>query len=97
MADSADEPLMRHEPETDDDPAVDVDLSNVSLLLEKNLRHPGLFVWLLTFSAGISGLLFGCMYSSRRKQKEMTDESVQTTLVSFQQLWSRSIAPSATH
>jgi SP family myo-inositol transporter-like MFS transporter 13 len=64
MADSADGPLMRHERETDDDPAVDVDLSDVSLLLEKNLRHPGLFVWLLTFSAGISGLLFGCAFSS---------------------------------
>ena len=54
---------MRHEQETDDDPAVDVGLSDVSLLLEKNLRHPGLFVWLLTFSAGISGLLFGCAFS----------------------------------
>jgi MFS transporter, SP family, solute carrier family 2 (myo-inositol transporter), member 13 len=64
MADSANEPLMRHERETDDDPVVDVDLSDVSLLLEKNLRHPGLFVWLLTFSAGISGLLFGCTFSS---------------------------------
>ena len=38
----------------------DVDLSDVSLLLEKNLKNPGVFVWLLTFSAGISGLLFGC-------------------------------------
>lgn len=38
----------------------DVDLSDVSLLLEKNLRHPGIYVWLLTFCAGISGLLFGC-------------------------------------
>lgn len=57
MAD-ADEPLMRHEPSNDEE---DVDLSDVSLLLEKNLRHPGVFVWLLTFSAGISGLLFGCM------------------------------------
>jgi hypothetical protein len=25
---------------------------------------PSLFVWLLTFSAGISGLLFGCSISS---------------------------------
>jgi SP family myo-inositol transporter-like MFS transporter 13 len=59
MAD-ADEPLMRHEPSNDEE---DVDLNDVSLLLEKNLRHPGVFVWLLTFSAGISGLLFGCMFS----------------------------------
>ncbi|KAH9213428.1 general substrate transporter [Leptodontidium sp. 2 PMI_412] len=59
MADSAEEPLMRHASadETEDNP--DVDLSDVSLLLEKNLRNPGIFVWLLTFSAGISGLLFG--------------------------------------
>ena len=54
----AEEPLMRHD---DEEEALDVDLSDVSLLLEKNLRHPGIFVWLLTFSAGISGLLFGCM------------------------------------
>ncbi|PBP20439.1 hypothetical protein BUE80_DR008821 [Diplocarpon rosae] len=53
MADSAEEPLIRHES------ANDVDLSDVSLRLEKNLRNPGIFVWLLTFSAGLSGLLFG--------------------------------------
>lgn len=29
-------------------------------LLERDLRRPGLFVWLLTIAAGISGLLFGC-------------------------------------
>ena len=59
MADhSAEQPLMRRE--DDDDEHEDVDLSDVDLLLEKNLRNPGLFVWLLTFSAGISGLLFGC-------------------------------------
>jgi SP family myo-inositol transporter-like MFS transporter 13 len=71
MADSTDEPLMRHEPEADYDTTVDVDLFDVSLLLEKNLRHPGLFVWLLTFSAGISGLLFGCMYIPVGKGKKM--------------------------
>ncbi|KAL3425814.1 myo-inositol transporter 1 [Phlyctema vagabunda] len=57
MADSAEEPLMR--PSIEDEPVHDVDLSDVSLLLEKNLRHPGVYVWLLTVSAGISGLLFG--------------------------------------
>jgi MFS transporter, SP family, solute carrier family 2 (myo-inositol transporter), member 13 len=61
MAD-AEEPLMRHEPGNDEEEGHDVDLSDVSLLLEKNLRNPGIFVWLLTFSAGISGLLFGCMF-----------------------------------
>lgn len=60
MADSAEEPLMRHESGNDDEPSNDVDLTDVSLMLEKNLKHPGIFVWLLTFSAGISGLLFGC-------------------------------------
>jgi hypothetical protein len=60
MADSAEEPLMRPEDGVDEEPSQDVDLSDVSLLLEKNLRHPGIFVWLLTLSAGISGLLFGC-------------------------------------
>ena len=58
----AEEPLMRGESE---DPNEDLGVQDpdneVSLLLEKNLRHPGLFVWLLTLSAGISGLLFGCM------------------------------------
>ena len=49
-----------------DDTIQDVDLSDVSLLLEKNLRHPGLFVWLLTLSAGFSGLLFGCRVSPSR-------------------------------
>lgn len=53
---------MRHEPGNDEAEGHDVDLSDVSLLLEKNLRNPGVFVWLLTFSAGISGLLFGCMF-----------------------------------
>lgn len=27
---------------------------------------PGLFMWLLTLSAGISGLLFGCMFKHLR-------------------------------
>ena len=58
MADhSAEQPLMRRDEEGEEE---DIDLSDVDLLLEKNLRNPGLFVWLLTFSAGISGLLFGC-------------------------------------
>jgi SP family myo-inositol transporter-like MFS transporter 13 len=60
MADSAEEPLMWHEEEPEEESGQEVDLSDVSLLLEKNLRRPGYFVWLLTLSAGISGLLFGC-------------------------------------
>jgi SP family myo-inositol transporter-like MFS transporter 13 len=63
MASNADEePLMRHEPENEDETPHDIDTNDVSLLLEKNLKNPGLFVWLLTFSAGISGLLFGCTF-----------------------------------
>lgn len=57
--DSAQEPLMRQSSETDQH-FEEEDLSDVSLLLEKNLRNPGLFVWLLTVTAGITGLLFGC-------------------------------------
>ncbi len=60
MTDSAEEPLMRHD---EDETSHEVDLSDVSLLLEKNLRHPGIFVWLLTLSAGMSGLLFGCEHA----------------------------------
>jgi SP family myo-inositol transporter-like MFS transporter 13 len=56
---------MRHESEGNGRPSDDVDPADVSLLLEKSLRQPGLFVWLLTFSAGISGLLFGCRLDSR--------------------------------
>ncbi|KAH8687773.1 MFS sugar transporter-like protein [Tricladium varicosporioides] len=61
MADTAEEPLMGRSPEEQNerDGHLDVDLDNVSFLLEKNLRTPGMFVWLLTLSAGISGLLFG--------------------------------------
>ena len=51
---------MRNGSPNDDETSHDVDLTDVSLLLERNLRNPGYFVWLLTFSAGISGLLFGC-------------------------------------
>lgn len=50
---------MRHE-SVDELEATQEDLTDVSLLLEKNLRNPGVFVWLLTLSAGLSGLLFGC-------------------------------------
>ncbi|CAG8983427.1 hypothetical protein HYALB_00000596 [Hymenoscyphus albidus] len=58
MAGTAQQPLMGAEV-SDEEDEVEVELGDVSLLLEKNLKHPGIFVWLLTFSAGISGLLFG--------------------------------------
>lgn len=63
MADTADQPLMGHQPDDDDRHSDEGDAPDVSRLLEKNLGQPGLFVWLLTLSAGISGLLFGCKCS----------------------------------
>ncbi|TGO20418.1 hypothetical protein BPAE_0297g00070 [Botrytis paeoniae] len=54
---TAEEPLLSNQHgEEEEENEVDDD---VSLLLEKNLSKPGLFVWLLAFSAGITGLLFG--------------------------------------
>ncbi|KAI9644195.1 hypothetical protein NHQ30_007549 [Ciborinia camelliae] len=53
---TAEEPLLSNQPGEEEEEEDDED---VFLLLEKNVRSPGLFVWLLTFSAGISGLLFG--------------------------------------
>jgi MFS transporter, SP family, solute carrier family 2 (myo-inositol transporter), member 13 len=55
MADEADEPLIGNGEES-----YTSNLSTDPTLLHDSLQSPGLFVWLLTFSAGISGLLFGC-------------------------------------
>lgn len=57
---SAEQPLMRGVEAEDETTTNELVESDVDLLLEKNLQSPTLFVWLLTFSAGISGLLFGC-------------------------------------
>ncbi|THV47141.1 hypothetical protein BGAL_0332g00120 [Botrytis galanthina] len=54
---TAEEPLLSNQ-HGEEEQENDVD-EDVSLLLEKNLSKPGLFVWLLAFSAGITGLLFG--------------------------------------
>ncbi|ATZ57193.1 hypothetical protein BCIN_14g03550 [Botrytis cinerea B05.10] len=54
---TAEEPLLSNQHGEEEEES-DVD-EDVSLLLEKNLSKPGLFVWLLAFSAGITGLLFG--------------------------------------
>lgn len=59
---TAEEPLLSNQHGEEEEES-DVD-EDASLLLEKNLSKPGLFVWLLAFSAGITGLLFGCMASS---------------------------------
>jgi SP family myo-inositol transporter-like MFS transporter 13 len=63
MADAADQPLMGQQSGDDARSSEEADLPNVSLLPEKDLGQPGIYVWLLTFSAGISGLLFGCRCS----------------------------------
>jgi SP family myo-inositol transporter-like MFS transporter 13 len=67
MADTANEPLIRHSL-GDEEEENDVNPNDVSVLLEKNLQHPGIFVWLLTFSAGISGLLFGCTFAFQKQK-----------------------------
>lgn len=59
MADRSDEPLMQHGGETDYD-RVDTHLTGGNAG-DRHAQSLGLFVWLLTLSAGISGLLFGCM------------------------------------
>ncbi|PQE25497.1 hypothetical protein CJF30_00000212 [Rutstroemia sp. NJR-2017a BBW] len=56
MASTSEEPLLSNRDSIEEQ---EEDLNDVSHLLEKNLRKPGLFVWLLTLSAGMSGLLFG--------------------------------------
>ncbi|RKF76714.1 Myo-inositol transporter 1 [Golovinomyces cichoracearum] len=62
MSDSAAEPLMlnadQHSYESDE-PHCNLDSSSTLLVAEKNIRHPGMYMWLLAFSAGFSGLLFG--------------------------------------
>ncbi|ESZ96878.1 hypothetical protein SBOR_2743 [Sclerotinia borealis F-4128] len=58
-ASNAQEPLLSNDLNQPGEEEEDDEDEDVSILLEKNLKRPGLFVWLLTFSAGISGLLFG--------------------------------------
>lgn len=64
MADQAEEPLISDRDEDyrnpGEDNARDFDHPMDPNQPQESLRTPGLFVWLLTFSAGISGLLFGC-------------------------------------
>lgn len=56
-----------------DDAAVDDASAEAQVSSARGLRGstdaspaPSLFVWLLTLAAGISGLLFGCMYERTR-------------------------------
>lgn len=58
---SLEAPLIsnRDQADDDDDDALNDDLPE-PILAGTGEAAPGLFVWLLTLSAGISGLLFGC-------------------------------------
>jgi hypothetical protein len=97
MADAADQPLMGQQPGDDGRLSEDVDLPDVVPMPEKNLGQPGIYVWLLTFSAGISGLLFGCRYSQvHEREDNITDKALQMIPASSRRLWFRSTAPWAT-
>ena len=54
---TADAPLMRHEEDEG------YDNQETAALHRDNLTSPSAFVWALTLTAGISGLLFGYEYS----------------------------------
>ncbi|KAH8811893.1 general substrate transporter [Xylogone sp. PMI_703] len=60
MADTDRQPLMSRE----DTEGYNGDTHEETVEAEKNASELGLYVWLLTLSAGISGLLFGCVISA---------------------------------
>lgn len=60
--DTANEPLMGQEDAHEDADGLERNRDDGQGGKEDGLTSPGLYVWLLTFSAGISGLLFGCEY-----------------------------------
>lgn len=95
--DRAEAPLMSEHYDGGDEERMADDIAlndDTGSLLERDLRRPGLFVWLLTVTAGISGLLFGCKIpqdeSFRCIQGSLT--SMQTILESFLQHSSQSEA-----
>ncbi|EAA34084.3 general substrate transporter [Neurospora crassa] len=62
MTDNPEEPLIANTQSTErdqDDGSHDVEHAHDSRGGKQHISPPGLFIWLLTFSAGISGLLFG--------------------------------------
>ncbi|KAH7636038.1 general substrate transporter [Sordaria sp. MPI-SDFR-AT-0083] len=62
MTDNPEEPLIANSQSTEGDQhndSHDVEHAHASRGGKQNITPPGLFIWLLTFSAGISGLLFG--------------------------------------
>ena len=63
MTDNPEEPLIANVQSTEGDQhdgSHDVEHAHESRGGKQHISPPGLFIWLLTFSAGISGLLFGC-------------------------------------
>ncbi len=64
MANAVDTPLISHqEDDTADDTQSEISDAE-DTVIEWPAGRPGLFIWLLTLSAGISGLLFGCKYDT---------------------------------
>lgn len=63
MASGAEAPLISHRDDGSDDD-LHSELSDEDASTEWPTGSPGLFTWLLTLSAGISGLLFGCKYGT---------------------------------
>lgn len=60
MTDEADAPLMSHQEDDREDDIRSQSADAEGVDTEWPTGRPGLFIWLLTLSAGISGLLFGC-------------------------------------
>lgn len=63
--DTLQEPLISNRDPDDREDVLDDDVQDLPSTSATASHHgdgssPGLFMWLLTFSAGISGLLFGC-------------------------------------
>jgi hypothetical protein len=62
--DAAEEPLMRGDNQDADDGEHRLDEPSTAMpRRESELHSPGVWMWMLAFSAGISGLLFGCKCS----------------------------------
>lgn len=87
----AESPLLVHDNDTRRSPRrehedeLEHDDSQQPLVSESTESYGGLFVWILTFSAGISGLLFGYEYDPRipdRIQAVVTDEISSTGVIS---------------
>lgn len=101
MIDASSEPLIpnaeRNDNELENESDSVIDHVSTSLLLEKNLRRPGLYICLLALSAGISGLLFGYdtgvisstlvgIHSSLGHPLTTLDKSLITSMTSFSAL-----------